>query len=30
MMIQAVLGNPNHPECGVATISFPIGGGWDV
>ena len=24
MMIQAVLGNPYHPEYGVATISFPI------
>ena len=24
MMIQAVLGNPNHPEYGVATIPFPI------
>ena len=24
MMIQAVLGNPNHPEHGVATIPFPI------
>ena len=24
MMIQAVLGNPGHPECGVATIPFPI------
>ena len=24
MMIQAVLGNPNHPEYGVATILFPI------
>ncbi|OLA49573.1 MAG: hypothetical protein BHW42_05585 [Oscillibacter sp. CAG:241_62_21] len=23
-MIQAVLGNPNHPEYGVATIPFPI------
>ena len=23
MMIQAVLGNPNHPEYGVATIPFP-------
>ena len=23
-MIQAVLGNPGHPECGVATIPFPI------
>ncbi len=30
MMIQAVLGNPNHPEYGVATIPFPIGGGWYV
>ena len=24
MMIQAVLGNPSHPECGVATIPIPI------
>ena len=24
MMIHAVLGNPNHPEYGVATIPFPI------
>ena len=24
MMIQAVLGNPKHPEYGVATIPFPI------
>ena len=24
MMIQAVLGNPNHPEYGVVTIPFPI------
>ena len=24
MMIQAVLGNPNHPEYGVATIPLPI------
>ena len=24
MMIQVVLGNPNHPEYGVATIPFPI------
>ena len=24
MMIRAVLGNPNHPEYGVATIPFPI------
>ena len=24
MMIQAVLGNPNHPEYGVAAIPFPI------
>ena len=24
MMIHAVLGNPNHPEHGVATIPFPI------
>ena len=24
MIIQAVLGNPNHPEYGVATIPFPI------
>ena len=24
MMFQAVLGNPNHPEYGVATIPFPI------
>ena len=24
MMLQAVLGNPNHPEYGVATIPFPI------
>ena len=24
MMIQAVLGNPNYPEYGVATIPFPI------
>jgi len=24
MMIQAVLGNPNHPEYGVATVPFPI------
>ncbi len=24
MMIQAVLGNPYHPEYGVATIPFPI------
>ena len=24
MMIHAVLGNPNHPEYGVATITFPI------
>ena len=24
MMIQAVLGNPNHPEYGVATIPFPV------
>ena len=24
MMIQAALGNPNHPEYGVATIPFPI------
>ena len=24
MMIQAVLGNPGHPEYGVATIPFPI------
>ena len=23
-MIQAVLGNPSHPEYGVATIPFPI------
>ena len=23
MMIRAVLGNPNHPEYGVATIPFP-------
>ena len=23
-MIQAVLGNPYHPEYGVATIPFPI------
>ena len=30
MMIQAVLGNPSHPEYGVATIPFPIGGGWYV
>ena len=27
MMIQAVLNNPSHPEYGVATIPFPIGGG---
>ena len=25
MMIQVVLGNPHHPEYGVATIPFPIG-----
>ena len=24
MMIQAGLGNPSHPEYGVATIPFPI------
>ena len=30
MMIQAVLNNPSHPEYGVATILFPIGGGWYV
>ena len=24
MMIHEVLGNPNHPEYGVATIPFPI------
>ena len=24
MIIQAVLGNPHHPEYGVATIPFPI------
>ena len=24
MMFSAVLGNPNHPEYGVATIPFPI------
>ena len=24
MVIQAVLGNPHHPEYGVATIPFPI------
>ena len=24
MMIQAILGNPHHPEYGVATIPFPI------
>ena len=30
MMIQAVLGNPSHPEYGVATIPFSIGGGWYV
>ena len=24
MMIQAVLGNPRHPEYDVATIPFPI------
>ena len=24
MMIQAVLGNPHHPEYGVATIPFPM------
>ena len=24
MMFQAVLGNPGHPEYGVATIPFPI------
>ena len=24
MRIQAVLGNPSHPEYGVATIPFPI------
>ena len=24
MMMQAVLGNPHHPEYGVATIPFPI------
>ena len=24
MMIRAVLGNPNHPEYGVATIPFPV------
>ena len=24
MMMQAVLGNPSHPEYGVATIPFPI------
>ena len=24
MMIQAMLGNPHHPEYGVATIPFPI------
>ena len=30
MMIQAVLSNPSHPEYGVATIPFPIGGGWYV
>ena len=24
MMIQAVLGNPRHPEYGVAAIPFPI------
>ena len=23
MMIQAVLGNPNHPEYGVVSIPFP-------
>ena len=23
-MMSAVLGNPNHPEYGVATIPFPI------
>ncbi len=23
-MIQAVLGNPSHPEYGVATIPFPV------
>ena len=30
MMIQAVLGNPNHPEYGVATIPFPIPRDQDV
>lgn len=29
-MMSAVLSNPNHPEYGVATIPFPIGGGWYV
>lgn len=24
MIIHTVLGNPNHPEYGVATIQFPI------
>ena len=24
MILHAVLGNPNHPEYGVATIPFPI------
>ena len=24
MMIQAVLGNPNHPEYGTVSIPFPI------
>ena len=24
MMIQVVLGNPHHPEYGVATIPFPM------
>ena len=24
MIIHAILGNPNHPEYGVATIPFPI------
>ena len=30
MMMYAVLSNPNHPKYGVATIPFPIGGGWYV
>jgi len=29
-MMSAVLSNPGHPKYGVATIPFPIGGGWYV